>query len=166
SYWKVVHGNSMQLHKIWEENSFPQADFCITSPPYWNQLERNEIRQKTRKKRGLDTKYSEINQNDLGNLKDYSEFLLRQKKVFGQVYEILRPKGYLVIITNNVFFNGRVYPLAYDTAISLSKDHDHPWILKDEKIWLQDDKTLVALGVNYAWVGNRCHQYCHIFRKE
>ncbi|MHA1968666.1 MAG: DNA methyltransferase [Candidatus Hodarchaeales archaeon] len=108
SYWKVVHGNSMQLHRIWEENSFPQVDFCITSPPYWNQLERNEIRQKTRKKRGLDTKYSEINQNDLGNLKDYSEFLLRQKKVFGQVYEILRPKGYLVIITNNVFFNGNL----------------------------------------------------------
>ncbi len=166
SYWKVVNGNSMQLRKIWEASSFPQVDFCITSPPYWNQLVRNEIRQKKRKEQGLDTKYSEINPDDLGNLKDYNEFLLGQQQVFGQVYEILRPKGYLIIITNNVFFNGRIYPLAYDTAISLSKDHDHPWILKDEKIWLQDDKALVALGVNYAWVGNRCHQYCHIFRKE
>ena len=72
----------------------------------------------------------------------------------------------MVVITNNVFFSGKVYPLAYDTAISLTQDKAHPWVLKDEKIWLQDDKALVALGVNYAWVGNRCHQYCHIFRKE
>ena len=71
-----------------------------------------------------------------------------------------------MIITNNVFANGRVFPLAYDTTLSLIQDKDHPWILKDEKIWLQDDKTLVALGVNHAWVGNRCHQYCLFFRKE
>ena len=166
SFLKVILGDSQNLLNIWKENSFPQVDFCITSPPYWNQLERNEIRQKERKKLGLDTKYSEINLQDISNIKEYDEFLSKQQEIFGQVYEILRPKGYLVVITNNVFFSGKVYPLAYDTAISLTQDKAHPWVLKDEKIWLQDDKALVALGVNYAWVGNRCHQYCHIFRKE
>jgi DNA modification methylase len=166
SYWKVIHGNSQNLLKIWIEQSLPQVDFCITSPPYWNQLERNEIRQKSRKDSGLDTKYSNKNPDDLGNVKDYDEFIIEQQKIFRQVHEIIRTKGYLVIITNNVFFNGKVYPLSYDTAISLTKDKSHLWTLKDEKIWLQDDKALVALGVNYAWVGNRCHQYCHILRKE
>ncbi|MFX0084865.1 MAG: DNA methyltransferase [Candidatus Hodarchaeota archaeon] len=166
SYWKVIHGNSKNLLKIWDEVSFPQVDFCITSPPYWNQLERNAIRQKSRKDLGLDTKYSVEDSDDLGNVKDYDDFIAVQQEIFGQVHEILRPKGYLVIIVNNVFFNGQVYPLAYDTAISLTHDTKHSWVLKDEKIWLQDDKALVALGVNYAWVGNRCHQYCHIFRKE
>ncbi|MFX0206254.1 MAG: DNA methyltransferase [Candidatus Hodarchaeota archaeon] len=166
SFWQVICGDSRNLLKYWEDFKLPTVDFCLTSPPYWSQLERNAIRQKKRKEMGLDTKYSNDDPKDLSNLRDYGNFLDEQKKIFGKVYELLRPKGYLVIITNNVFVNRRVYPLAYDTALRLTQDKEHSWILKDEKIWLQDDKSLVALGVNYAWVGNRCHQYCHIFRKE
>lgn len=166
SFWQVICQNSQNIPIFWEEYHLPPIDFCITSPPYWNQLKRNTIRQKSRKNQGLDTKYSENDPMDLGNLTDYKIFLEMQRKIFGYVYELLKPNGYLVIITNNVFANGRVYPLAYDTVLSLTKDQDHPWVLKDEKIWLQDDKALLALGVNYAWVGNRCHQYCHILRKE
>ena len=166
SFWRVICGDSLNLLNYWEEYKLPEVDFCITSPPYWNQLQRNTLRQKSRKDEGLDTKYSESDPKDLGNLNDYNEFLDEQRKIFGCVHELLRPNGYLVIITNNIFSNGRIYPLAYDTSLSLTQDKEHTWILKDEKIWLQDDKSLVALGVNYAWVGNRCHQYCLIFRKE
>ncbi|MFX0124437.1 MAG: DNA methyltransferase, partial [Candidatus Hodarchaeota archaeon] len=166
SSWRVICGDSRDLGTYWEDLNLSSIDFCITSPPYWSQLERNTIRQKNRKEIGLDTKYSNEDPKDLGNLKDYNEFISEQQKIFGNVYRLLRPKGYMVIITNNVFANGRVYPLAYDTALSLIQDENHPWILKDEKIWLQDDKSLIALGVNYAWVGNRCHQYCFILRKE
>ncbi|MFX0185178.1 MAG: DNA methyltransferase, partial [Candidatus Hodarchaeota archaeon] len=164
SFWQVICQNSENIPIIWDEYHLPPVDFCITSPPYWNQLRRNTIRQKGRKNKGLDTKYSENDPMDLGNLMDYKIFLEMQRKIFGYVYELLKPNGYLVIITNNVFADGRVYPLAYDTVLSLIKDQDHPWVLKDEKVWLQDDKALLALGVNYAWVGNRCHQYCHILR--
>ncbi|MFX0086753.1 MAG: DNA methyltransferase [Candidatus Hodarchaeota archaeon] len=165
-YWEVICGDSMNLLDYWEELERPKIDFCITSPPYWSQLERNSIRQKDRKDKGLDTRYSEDDPRDLGNLKDYQMFLDQQRKIFGLVYKILKKDGYLVVITNNVFANGRIYPLAYDTATSLTLDKDHPWVLKDERIWLQDDKALIALGVNSAWVGNRCHQFCHILRKE
>ena len=82
--------------------------------------------------------------------------------MFEQIYELTKPKGYLIIITNNIFTSGRLFPLAYDTATSLAGT----WVLKDEIMWLQDDKRLLALGVNNAWVGNRCHQFCLIFRKE
>jgi hypothetical protein len=126
---------------------------------------RNSLRQKNRKEKGLDTKYS-INKNDIGNINSYEEFLEKQAQVFDQVYDVTKPNGYLTIITNNVYFEGRLYPLAYDTAISLTKRGEKSWVLKDEKIWLQDDKKLIALGVNNAWVGNRHHQYCLIFRKE
>ena len=96
------------------------------------------------------------------DINDYEEFLLEQKKIFNEVYKVMKNKGYLVVITNNVFADGRMYPLAFDTVRSLSDK----WIPKDEKIWLQDDKPLIPLGVNSAWVGNRHHQYCLIFRKE
>ncbi len=162
-----LQGNSLFLKKVLNKNNFENKifDFVITSPPYWNQLERSSIRQKERKDKGLDTKYSET-KNDIGNINCYTEFVETQAKIFDEVYSITKNKGYLVIITNNVFFDGQLYPLAYDTATSLTKRGKSSWILKDEKIWLQNDKPLIALGVNHAWVGNRHHQYCLIFRKE
>ena len=162
-----INGDSLHLKELLSKNRFEknQFDYTITSPPYWNQLMRNSLRQKNRKEKGLDTKYS-INKNDIGNINSYEEFLEKQAQVFDQVYDVTKPNGYLTIITNNVYFDGRLYPLAFDTAISLTKRGEKSWVLKDEKVWLQDDKKLIALGVNNAWVGNRHHQYCLIFRKE
>lgn len=162
-----INGNSLDLNKLLSKNGFEKIkfDYTITSPPYWNQLQRNSIRQKDRLAKGLDTKYS-ISKNDIGNINSYEEFLEIQAQVFDKVYDVTKQNGYLTIITNNVYFEGRLYPLAYDTAISLTKRWEKSWVLKDEKVWLQDDKKLIALGVNNAWVGNRHHQYCLIFRKE
>lgn len=158
----IIQGDSRNLKEILEKQGIKKIDFCITSPPYWNQLKRNNIRQKDRKEKDLDTVYSEDNERDIGNIDDYKKFIEEQRIIFKEIYEITKDKGYLVIITNNVFFEGRLYPLAFDTATSLSD----LWVLKDEKIWCQDDKALLPLGIYNAWVGNRHHQYCLIFRKE
>lgn len=162
-----LKGNSLQLKDVLKENSFSRRkfDFAITSPPYWNQLERNSMRQKVRSENGLDTKYSK-SKNDIGNLTDYEDFLEQQAQIFDQVFDVVKNKAYLVIVTNNIYYKSKLYPLAYDTAISLTKRGKKSWVLKDEKIWLQNDKPLIALGINNAWVGNRHHQYCLIFRKE
>jgi DNA modification methylase len=161
---KVVRADSNRLAKIWKERDYPPADYCITSPPYWNQLKRNSIRQKTRVARGLDTEYGD-HPDDLGNIEEYRKFLDAMKHVFDQVYKVMRPRGYLTVITNNVFTQGRMYPLAFDTVSTLARE-PYAWTPKDEKVWCQDDKTLLPLGVYNAWVGNRHHQYCLIFRKE
>lgn len=162
-----IKGNSLNLKELLDGHQLSgvQFDYVITSPPYWNQLKRNSIRQKKRADNGLDTIYSEDN-SDIGNIDDYEEFIEIQSRIFDNVYDLLKDKAYLTIITNNVFYNGRVYPLAFDTAAALTKRGKKSWVLKDEKIWLQNDKALIALGVNNAWVGNRHHQYCLIFRKE
>lgn len=162
-----INGNSENLLSSLSSNGFENKlfNYIITSPPYWNQLKRNSIRQKEREQKKLDTKYS-TSKDDIGNIDSYETFLEAQAKIFDQVYDVTINKGYLTIITNNVYFNSRLYPLAFDTAISLTNRGSKSWVLKDEKIWLQDDKRLIALGVNSAWVGNRHHQYCLIFRKE
>lgn len=157
----VVEGDSRNIVQIFEEYGLPKVDLCITSPPYWNQLKRNYIRQRERGDKGLNTYYGD-KKEDIGNTDDYKGFIDQQKEIFDYVYEVVKDYGYLVIITNNVFFEGRLYPLAFGTLTSLSDK----WVPKDEKIWLQDDKTLLPLGIYNAWVGNRCHQYCLIFRKE
>jgi DNA modification methylase len=161
---EVVRADSNKLSQIWKEKEYPPADYCITSPPYWNQLKRNSIRQKTRAAKGLDTEYSS-DPDDIGNIEDYRTFLNAMKRVFDEVHKVMRPKGYLTIITNNVFTAGRMYPLAFDTVSTLSQE-PYAWTPKDEKVWCQNDKTLLPLGVYNAWVGNRHHQYCLIFRKE
>jgi len=163
----ALHGDSRNLDSILQEQGIKEIDFCITSPPYWNQLKRSNQRQAKRKENGLDTVYSQNDKNDLGNIDDYHRFINEQKLVFDKVYDLMKGSGYLVVITNNVFFNGRLYPLAFDTAISLTNQtNGGNWVLKDEKIWCQDDKSLLPLGIYSAWVGNRHHQYCLIFRKE
>ena len=164
SWAKIITADSARLSKIWRENGFPQADYCITSPPYWNQLKKSHMRQKGRVEKGLDTAYSD-NPDEIGNIEDYHDFLGALKRAFDEVYKVMRPKGYLTIITNNVFSDGRMYPLAFDTVSTLSQE-PFAWTPKDEKVWCQDDKALLPLGVFNAWVGNRHHQYCLIFRKE
>jgi len=162
-----LNGNAKCLKDLLRDQGLQRRkfDFVITSPPYWNQLERNSIRQKNRNKVGLDTKYSN-SKEDIGNLSDYEEFLEAQAEIFDHVYDVTKNNGYLTIITNNIYYKSKLFPLAYDTAISLTKRGNKSWVLKDEKVWLQDDKPLIALGVNSAWVGNRHHQFCLIFRKE
>jgi len=164
SWAKIIKADSAKLSKVWKRKGFPPADYCITSPPYWNQLRKSHMRQKGRAEKGLDTTYSD-DPDEIGNIEDYHDFLRALKRAFDEVYMVMKPKGYLTIITNNVFCDGRMYPLAFDTVSTLSQE-PFGWTPKDEKVWCQDDKTLLPLGVFNAWVGNRHHQYCLIFRKE
>jgi len=164
SWAKIIKADSAKLSKVWKRKGFPPADYCITSPPYWNQLRKSHMRQKGRAEKGLDTTYSD-DPDEIGNIENYHDFLRALKRAFDEVYMVMKPKGYLTIITNNVFSDGRMYPLAFDTVSTLSQE-PFGWTPKDEKVWCQDDKTLLPLGVFNAWVGNRHHQYCLIFRKE
>ena len=164
SWAKIIKADSAKLSKVWKRKGFPPADYCITSPPYWNQLRKSHMRQKGRAEKGLDTTYSD-DPDEIGNIEDYHDFLRALKRAFDEIYMVMKPKGYLTIITNNVFSDGRMYPLAFDTVSTLSQE-PFGWTPKDEKVWCQDDKTLLPLGVFNAWVGNRHHQYCLIFRKE
>ncbi len=155
----VLDGDSRSLPELLD--GFPEMDFCMTSPPYWNQLVRAGLRQRERAEKGWDTLYS-TDERDIGNINEYTEFVSAQKSIFEKVHHAVKTGGYLVVVTNNVFANGRLWPLAFDTLSSLSD----LWVPKDERIWLHNDKRLLPLGVYNAWVGNRCHQYCLVFRKE
>jgi len=157
----IIVGDSREIDKIWKEHDLPKVKYVITSPPYWNQLKRNYIRQKERVKKGLPTVYSD-DPRDLGNIDDYAKFLIEQKLIFDKIYDLVEDGGYLTIITNNIYADSRLYPLAFDTLITLSEK----WVPKDEKLWLQDDKPLIPLGVYTSYVGNRHHQYCLIFKKD
>jgi DNA modification methylase len=157
----VIRGDCRTVLPTLKSNEGPEFSFCISSPPYWCQLKSSTERNQDRKSKGLRTRYGR-NQKDLGNIRHYQEFLVEQYNVFSLVYDLIRKGGYLVVVTNNVYMNGRLYPLAFDTLQTLSR----LWVPKDEKIWCQDNKKLAPFGMWTAWIGNRSHHYCLIFRKE
>ncbi len=126
---QVIQTDSKKLSETWRKKGFPLADYCITSPPYWNQLKRKSIRQKGRVEKGLDTEYSD-NPEEIGNIEDYTSFLNAIKLLFDEVYKVMKPNGYLTVITNNVFTQGRMYPLAFDTVSTLSQE-PYAWTPKE-----------------------------------
>ncbi len=140
----------------------PEIDFSISSPPYWNMLNRStrDFR-KLRSKGNLDYKYSADDQ-DLGNITEYDEFLNRVSNIYLMMHGQLKQGGYLVVIVKNVKKGGKLYPLAWDLARLLSKKYT----LKDEKIWMQDEIGLAPYGYPFSWVSNILHHYCLIVRKE
>lgn len=158
----VINGSSENLVELLNQNNINQVDFSISSPPYWNILNRSTGDfEKKRSKKNLDVQYSD-KELDLGNIDSYEEFINRLADVYFQVYDVLKDKGYLVVIIKNVKKDGKHYPLAWDLAKKLTEKY----ALKDEKIWCQDKVNLSPFGYPFSWTSNIVHHYCLIFRKE
>ncbi|HXF84797.1 MAG TPA: DNA methyltransferase [Anaerolineales bacterium] len=141
----------------------PVIDYVLTSPPYWDMLHAKgaETQRKRRSSKELDVVYS-ADPNDLGNIRNYEEFLEKLISIYKGLKPLLREKAYLTIIVKNVKKGGKIYPLAWDIARELGKT----FALKDEKIWLQDNQPLAPYGLGSAWVSNTFHHYCLQFRNE
>jgi DNA modification methylase len=141
----------------------PTFDYVLTSPPYWDMLHAKgaETQKKRRSAAELDVFYSD-DPNDLGNIHDYEEFLAKLFAIYSGLKPLLREKAYLTIIVKNVKKGGKIYPLAWDLGRELGK----VYMLKDEKLWLQDNQRLAPFGLGSAWVSNTFHHYCLQFRNE
>lgn len=137
-------------------------DFCISSPPYWDILNRStKDFEKKRESKNLDVNYSDA-ELDLGNISDYDTFINKLAQIYLNIYDVLNDNAYVVIIIKNVKKGGRMYPLAWDLARKLSDKY----VLKDEKIWIQDKVGLSPYGYPFSWASNIIHHYCIILRKE
>jgi DNA modification methylase len=155
----IINGNAAQITHY----QLPLIDYVLTSPPYWDMLHAKgaETQKKRRAAEELDVHYSD-DPNDLGNIRDYEEFLERLVGMYQGLKSLLRPQAYLTIIVKNVKKGGKIYPLAWDIARELGRTY----ALKDEKIWVQDNQRLAPFGLGSAWVSNTFHHYCLQFRNE
>jgi hypothetical protein len=120
-----------------------------------------ETQKRRRTAPDLDVVYS-ADPRDLGNIRDYDEFVSHLVQVYAALRSLLRPHAYLTIIVKNVKKGGKIYPLAWDLARELGRVYE----LKDEKIWCQNDVPLAPYGMGNAWVSNTVHHYCLQFRNK
>jgi DNA modification methylase len=139
------------------------ADICITSPPYWDILER---------KRTADYKeirnYGEA-QDDLGKISDYEEFLGQLDMVWMNVNEVLKPGGYMCIIVMDLRKQDRFYPYHMDIARHVtSLKAERPFELDDIIIWNRQAEynNLRCLGYPYTFRVNKVHEFVLIFKKK
>jgi DNA modification methylase len=156
---RVISGDANDMGDF----DLPGIDYCITSPPYWDMLRMKgaDTQKERRESEGLDLYYSD-DAKDLGNIEDYDRFLESLVNVYKKVYKVMRNQAYMTIIVKNVKKKGKMYPLAWD----LGKEVGEFFVLKDEKIWCQDNQRLAPFGLGSAWVSNTFHHYCLNFRKE
>jgi DNA modification methylase len=160
---EVITGDAACLDDIAARHEIPIIDYVLTSPPYWDMLHaRGAANQKARRiAEDLDVTYSS-NPRDLGNIKDYDEFIECLVQIYAHMQPFLRLGAYITIIVKNIKKGGKIYPLAWDLARCLSVTYT----LKDEKIWCQDNQRLAPYGLGNAWVSNTFHHYCLQFRNE
>jgi DNA modification methylase len=152
---KLYHGNSLELEKFVKEKSI---DLCVTSPPYWDIL--NRKRSADRKN---NVRYSDSDQ-DLGNITDYGVFLEKLASVFSKVHSVLKEGGYCVVIVMDIRKGGMFYPFHSDLSTLMVK---LGFKFKDIIIWdrQKEYNNMRPLGYPYSFVVNKVHEYVLIFQR-
>ncbi len=144
------------------KKDFPPLDYIITSPPYWDMLNmKGAENQAKRIKKGLQTNYSD-DQNDLGNIENYYDFLDDLVGIYQNNIKLLKPGGHLTVVVKNIKKKGRNYPFAWDLTERLSEYLE----VLPETFWCQDDIRIAPYGYGNTWVSNTFHHYCLHFRKS
>lgn len=142
-----------------------KADLLVTSPPYWDMLNKSRGNIISSHKKhiasGGDSHYSNLKE-DVGNFKDYEQYMNSLVTIIDGSCNFLKSGGYLVVVIQNIrTSSGEMKPVAWDLAIRLSKKY----VLKQEKLWLQDNKMLNCWGYPSCYVSNVHHHYCIVLQK-
>jgi DNA modification methylase len=153
---KIINGDSfLELDKL-TENSF---DLCLTSPPYW------DILNMKRSVDGKDAVSYSNGKKDLGNIKNYQEFLKLLGNLFSKVYKILKPNAYCIVNVMDIRKQSNFYPLHMDIVSQLEP---HGLLLDDIIIWDRqfEYNNMKPLGYPFKFRINKVHEYIMIFTKK
>lgn len=158
----VYVGNSTRLDDI-EELSGLTFDYAVTSPPYWSMLTNpGSENQRARRRKNLPLIYSN-DENDVGNIADYDEFLDVLEDTYNSVAVRLGPGRFLTVLVKNVKRQHTLYPLAWDLCLRLCRPEGH-FKYAGTTLWCQDDVGLKPFAVGSHWVSNILHTYCLHFQ--
>jgi len=158
---KIIQGDTREVLKEFEDETF---DFIVTSPPYWNILnKRADYRVKEERiKENLDTRYSD-DANDLANIKDYDHFLIELGKVFSLCYKKLKTGKYMALVVSDFREKSKYVMFHADTSKVMETAG---FTVKGVIILVKNAKKLYPYGYPYGFVPNIHHEYILIFRKE
>lgn len=133
-------------------------DLVITSPPYW------DIHQQRRTADKKPPRPYTSSLQDIGNIASYEEFLKALSVVADQLFAVIKPGRWCIIIVMDIRKKAKFYPFHIDCI--------HTWTrggfqLEDIIIWDRraDYHNLRPLGYPTTFRVNKVHEYILIFRK-
>ncbi len=94
THHRVVHGSCLDILPLIPDAS---VDLIVTSPPYFDVVD-----------------YGDDHPEQWGNIHDYREFLKRMEAAFAEMHRVLKPKGWMVVVTQDVFKSYAKCPLHAD----------------------------------------------------
>lgn len=155
-YPRLIRADSRELGRHLEPES---VHFCVTSPPYW------DILQQRRSADGKDIRHYGDHDRDLGRIADYRAFLREVGVVFEQVYRVLAPGAYCVVVVMDLRKRSNFFPYHMDITQLLTGTG---FVLDDIIIWdrRQEYNNLRPLGYPYVFRVNKVHEFVLIFQKR
>ena len=135
------------------------VEICITSPPYWDILNRKRSAYKK------DAQSYSNDANDIGNITDYVDFLSALGEIATHIDIALRHGGYFVLNVMDIRKGPNFYPLHSD-AILMVQDQSS-FSLEDVIVWdrQSDYNSMRPLGYPHKFIINKVHEYLLVFRK-
>lgn len=152
-----IHTGDSRL--VLAEMEAESVDLCINSPPYWDILNQ---------KRTVDdrdiTGYSEED-NDLGNIEDYEEFLQGLKDVYSEVYRVLKPNKRCCCVVMDIRKKSNFFPFHMDISRIMT---EIGFELEEFVIWDRQHEYNNMKTLGYPWVFrfNKVHEFICIFWKR
>jgi len=152
---EIYNGDARELGEHISESSI---DLCITSPPYWDILNRSRTADKKQS-----VSYSDSDK-DLGNISSYEYFLGELEHIFSLIHAALKPKGFCVVVVMDIRKKNKFYSFHSDLANRMIKNG---YSFEDIIIWDRQHEynNMRPLGYPYAFRINKVHEYILIFRK-
>ncbi len=142
------------------------VDFVVTDPPYNVQLPltmSGGVLAEAHANRRTDYAMVSDDPADLANLPDYGAFLDRMTDVLAELYRVLRPGRYAVLIVRDAYQGGRYLFTGADLA---SRAASVGFVPKGDVIWYQAGTRLRPYGYPNAFVPNIVHQHILVLRRE
>lgn len=164
NYQFIVGDSRKKIDSIKE-----QVDYIITSPPYHNILKNkgNGIRKMPSKLYRMSARegveYYSDSENDLGNFKEYKDFLSALKKIMKKGYKKLKNKKYCTLILSDFTVNKSEVCVQADIVKMMEQIG---FIFCGTTVLFQPVKPLFPFGYPYRYKINHHHQNIMTFEKS
>ncbi|MFW9934864.1 MAG: DNA methyltransferase [Candidatus Thorarchaeota archaeon] len=144
--------------KLTDHISPESIDLIVTSPPYWN------IHRQRRTADGKTPRPYTTSTHDLGNISNYSDFLTALDIVSKQLFSVLKPNHWCILIVMDLRKKNKFFPFHIDC---IQQWIQNGYQLEDIIIWdrRKDYHNLRPLGFPTTFRVNKVHEYILIFQK-
>lgn len=145
THHRVVHGSCLEVLPLIPAGTI---DLIVTSPPYFDVVD-----------------YEDDHPEQWGNIHDYGEFLKRMEAAFAEMKRVLKPGGWMVVVTQDVFKSYAKCPIHADYIfICRDKLGFEVW---STQVYILNYSTGGRLVYGYpsSYYPKNDHEFIVVFRK-